>query len=78
MFFRDFLPSNKIFNFINNDVVSIYLCGGGFGFGLGRVKPSDSQIFSKADTTASGAFYRTGASAITPVRTGSFSFVRVG
>jgi hypothetical protein len=51
---------------------------GGFGFGLGRVIPSDTQIFSKADTTAGGAFYRTGASAITPVRTGSFAYVRVG
>lgn len=51
---------------------------GGFGFGLGRVKPADQQIFSKADTTAGGAFYRTGAAAITPIRANALSYVRVG
>jgi len=52
--------------------------GGGFGFATGRLNPSDYQILSKADTTAGGAFYRTGASVITPVRTNAFSYVRVG
>jgi len=75
------LPNNK-----NASYSAQPMCGdvyvtpdaGGFGFGLGRVIPSDTQIFSKADTTAGGAFYRTGATAITPVRANAFSYVRVG
>jgi hypothetical protein len=51
---------------------------GGFGFAGGNQNPEDFQIISKADTTANGAFYRTGDTAITPVRTGAFSYVRVG
>jgi hypothetical protein len=51
---------------------------GGFGFGTGRLLNSDGLIVSKADTTVGGAFYRTGDTAITPVRTGAFSYVRVG
>lgn len=52
--------------------------GGGFGFGTGRVNASDNLLISKADTTAGGAYYRTGGTAITPVRTNAFSYVRVG
>jgi hypothetical protein len=51
---------------------------GGFGFASGNSMSGDFQIISKADTTAGGAFYRTGATAITPVRANAFSYVRVG
>ena len=51
---------------------------GGFGFGTGRLSNSDGLLVSQADTTAGGAYYRTGATAITPVRTNAFAYVRVG
>ena len=53
---------------------------GGVGFALGStgLTSANSPNVLKADITAGGAFYRTGATAITPIRTDSFSYVRVG
>ena len=54
--------------------------GGGIGFAYGSAGVTSANCTNvlKADITAGGAFYRTGVTAITPIRTGSFSFVRVG
>lgn len=53
---------------------------GGVGFLWAMNNYGQGQLTNvlKADIIGGGAFYRTGTTAITPVRTGSFSFVRVG
>ena len=54
--------------------------GGGVGFCWGNdglTAPTSPNVL-KADITAGGAFYRTGTTAITPIRTGATSYVRVG
>lgn len=54
--------------------------GGGVCFCWGNsslTDPSSPNVL-KADITAGGAFYRTGSTAITPIRTGSNAYVRVG
>lgn len=52
--------------------------GVGFAFGMAGVSSANSPNVLKADITGGGAFYRTGATAITPIRTGSNAYVRVG
>ena len=54
--------------------------GGGIGFcwGSQQLNSNNATNVFKSDITAGGAFYRTGDTAITPVRTGAFSYVRVG
>jgi len=54
--------------------------GGGVSFCWGNDSLTDptSPNVLKADITAGGAFYRTGSTAITPIRTGSTAYVRVG
>lgn len=54
---------------------------GGVAFPLsatGYLTNATNAEVLKADITAGGAFYRTGASAITPIQAGSFAYVRVG
>jgi hypothetical protein len=54
--------------------------GGGVGFAKlnsGLTTQGNSAVL-KADITGGGAFYQTGSAAITPIRTGSLSYVRVG
>lgn len=53
--------------------------GGGIAFQLGSVlgNPSGPVIF-KTDVDNGGAFFKTGNSVITPIRTNALSFVRVG
>lgn len=53
---------------------------GGVGFALGMTdfQSGENALVMKADIVAGGAFYRTGATAITPIRTGALSYVRVG
>jgi hypothetical protein len=52
--------------------------GVGFAFGSGGITSANNTNVLKTDIVGGGAFYRTGASAITPIRTGSFAYVRVG
>lgn len=54
--------------------------GGGVGFAWGsqNVFASINTNVLKADITAGGAFYRTGTTAITPIRANSNAYVRVG
>lgn len=54
--------------------------GGGVGFAKlnsGLTTQGNSAVL-KADITGGGAFYQTGSTAITPIRTGALSYVRVG
>jgi hypothetical protein len=53
--------------------------GGGVGFAWGSqglTYGQNTPVF-KSDITVGGAFYRTGVTAISPIRTSAFSFVRV-
>jgi len=52
--------------------------GVGFAFGMSSMNQGQNTNVLKTDIAGGGAFYRTGATAITPVRSGSSSFVRVG
>ena len=52
--------------------------GVGFAFGSAGVTSANCTNVLKADITAGGAFYRTGTTAITPLRTNALAFVRVG
>jgi hypothetical protein len=54
--------------------------GGGVGFAYGSAGLTSANCTNvlKADITAGGAFYRTGVTAISPIRTGALSYVRVG
>lgn len=52
--------------------------GVGFVFGMTDFASGENTNVLKSDITAGGAFYRTGSTAITPIRTGSLSYVRVG
>ena len=54
--------------------------GGGIGFawGMNTNTSSNSPKVFKSDITSGGAFYRTGATAITPIQTGATAYVRVG
>jgi hypothetical protein len=54
--------------------------GGGIGFAMGTsgFTSTNGPVVFKSDITAGGAFYRTGTTAITPIRTGSTAYVRVG
>lgn len=55
--------------------------GGGVGFifgGVGLTTAGQTTNVLKADITAGGSFYRTGSTAITPIRANSLAFVRVG
>ena len=54
--------------------------GGGIGFAFGmnaHTSANAPEVF-KSDLTSGGAFYRTGATAITPIQTGATAYVRVG
>lgn len=51
--------------------------GVGFAFGMTDLSVASNTNVLKADITGGGAFYRTGATAITPLRTNAFSYVRV-
>lgn len=51
--------------------------GVAFAFGMTNLTDGSSPVVLKADITAGGAFYRTGATTITPVRANSFSYVRI-
>jgi hypothetical protein len=63
---------------VGNTFVTPDAGGVGFAFGGAGVTSANMTNVLKADITAGGAFYRTGTTAITPIRTGSFSYVRVG
>jgi hypothetical protein len=52
--------------------------GIGFGHSSAGLTAGQNVIVVKSDITAGGAFYRTGSTAITPIRTEAFSYVRVG
>jgi hypothetical protein len=54
--------------------------GGGVGFAYGATNLLSANCTNvlKADITGGGAFYRTGATAITPIQANSFAYVRVG
>jgi hypothetical protein len=52
--------------------------GGYLVQGFGNNSTGNYFLLSVAALNAGGGFYRTGSSAITPVRTGAFSYVRVG
>ncbi len=52
--------------------------GVGFAFGMEGMTSGENALVLKADITAGGAFYRTGTTAITPIQTGAFAYVRVG
>jgi hypothetical protein len=52
--------------------------GIGFAFGMNANTSSNSPKVFKSDLTSGGAFYRTGATAITPIQTGATAYVRVG
>lgn len=54
--------------------------GGGVGFAklnAGLTTQGNTAVL-KADITGGGAFYQTGSASITPIRTGSLAYVRVG
>jgi len=51
--------------------------GVGFAFGMSGLTSGQNTSVFKSDITAGGAFYRTGATAITPTKTGAFAYVRV-
>jgi hypothetical protein len=53
--------------------------GGGFGFAAGTdgLTSASNTNVRKADIVAGGAFYQTGTTAITPLRTNALAFVRV-
>ena len=53
---------------------------GGVGcyFGMTDLQSGENGLVLKADITGGGAFYRTGTTAITPLRTNALAFVRVG
>jgi len=63
---------------VGNTFVTPDAGGVGFAFGGAGVTSANCTNVLKADITAGGAFYRTGSTAITPVRTNSFAYVRVG
>jgi len=53
--------------------------GGGMAFQLGSVLGNATgPVILKTDVDTGGAFYRTGTSVITPIRTNALAFVRVG
>lgn len=52
--------------------------GVAFPFGSSGITSGENTNVLKADITGGGAFYRTGVTAITPIRTNALSFVRVG
>jgi hypothetical protein len=52
--------------------------GIGFVFSMSGLTTSNNTNMFKTDIVGGGAFYRTGVTAITPIRTNSFSYVRVG
>jgi hypothetical protein len=52
--------------------------GVAFAYGSAGLTSANSTNVLKADITAGGAFYRTGVTGITPIRTGSNAYVRVG
>jgi len=54
--------------------------GGGvsIAWGTSGLTSTNQPVVFKTDITAGGAFYRTGTTAITPIRTGATSYVRVG
>ena len=52
--------------------------GVAFVWGTTDLQTASTTNLLKADITAGGAFYRTGASTISPIRTGALSYVRVG
>jgi hypothetical protein len=52
--------------------------GIGFIFSMSGLTTGNTTNMFKTDMTGGGAFYRTGTTAITPIRTNSFSYVRVG
>lgn len=62
---------------VGSAFVSADAGGVGFGMGAGSLAGDNNTNVLKADITAGGAFYQTGATAITPLRTGAFSYVRV-
>ena len=52
--------------------------GIGFAFGMNGLTDGTNTNVFKSDITGGGAFYRTNATAITPLRTNALAFVRVG
>jgi len=63
---------------VGNAFVTPDAGGVGFAFGMNDFQSGENTLVMKADITAGGAFYRTGVTAITPLRTNALSFVRVG
>jgi hypothetical protein len=63
---------------VGNAFVTPDAGGVGFAFGSANLTAANCTNVLKADITAGGAFYRTGVTAIDPIRTGANSFVRVG
>ena len=52
--------------------------GVAFAFGMAGITSGQNTNVLKADITGGGAFYRTGVSVISPLRTNALSYVRVG
>jgi hypothetical protein len=52
--------------------------GVGFAFGMSDHQSSNNPNVLKTDITGGGAFYRTGVTAVAPIRTNALAYVRVG
>ena len=63
---------------VGNAFVTPDAGGIGFAYGMAGLTSSQNTAVFKSDISGGGAFYRTGDTAITPIRTGSLAFVRVG
>lgn len=73
-----FTTSNVLFNGVGNAFTTPDGGGVGFAFGSQGLTTQNNTNVLKSDITAGGAFYRTGTTAITPLRSNSFAYVRVG
>jgi hypothetical protein len=62
---------------VGNAFVTPDAGGVGFAFSMDGLTTGNNTAILKSDITGGGAFYRTGATAITPLRTNAFSYVRV-
>jgi len=63
---------------VGNAFVTPDAGGIGFAYGMAGLTAANNTAVFKSDISGGGAFYRTGDTAITPVRTGSTAYVRVG
>jgi hypothetical protein len=63
---------------VGNAFVTPDAGGVGFAFGMAGVSSANNPNVLKTDILGGGAFYRTGVTAISPIRTNATSYVRVG